>query len=74
MRHLPGIPGVTNVKNQVKPAVRSLLPKHQIIQLTVDQSRAGAKTGVDRYKSTVTAPIVVVKTSEWAHVDFSTLS
>ena len=68
------LPGLTYLKSLVKPSLRSLVAKHDIIELSVDTERAGAKTGIDKYKSLKTAPVLLVKPSEWARIDFSTPS
>ena len=69
------LPGLTYLKTNVKPTVkRRLLARHDVIQMTVDHTRSGAKTGIGRYLSTVTAPMAIVKPSEWARIDFATLS
>ena len=68
------LPGLTYLKSRVKSSVRSLVAKHDILQLDVNLERAGAKHGVDKYKSLKSAPVVVVKPSEWARIDFSTPS
>ena len=66
------LPGVTYLKSKLKSSVRSLVAKHEIMELTVNTDRAGAKFGVVKYKSRITAPVLVVKPSEWARIDFST--
>ena len=66
------LPGLTYLKNRVKPVMRSLIAQHEILELTVDTHRAGAKVGVEKYKSKSAVPVLVVKPSEWARVDFST--
>ena len=69
------LPGLTYLKTHVKPTVkRHLLARHDVIQMKVDHTRAGAKTGIGRYFSTLTAPMAIVKPSEWARIDFRTPS
>ena len=54
--------------------LRQWYAKHDIVNLTVDQSKAGTKTGINRYESKTTAPVVIVKPSKWARRDFYTPS
>ena len=69
------LPGLTYLKTKVKPLIKSSwFATHTILNVTVDSSRSGAKTGVDKHKSDDTAPIVIVKPSEWARRDFLTPS
>ena len=66
------LPGLTYLKTRLKPSVRSLVAKYEIVELSVDRQRSGAKLGIDKYKSGISAPVLVVKPSECARIDFST--
>jgi len=69
------LPGLTYLKTIVKPSAKlNLLPRHDVIQVTVNRSRAGAKLGIGKYVSDTKAPLTFVKPSEWARVDFATPS
>ena len=69
------LPGLTYLKTIAKPRARmNLLPRHDIIQVSVNHNRAGAKLGIGRYISDTKAPLTFVKPSEWSRVDFSTPS
>lgn len=69
------LPGLTYLKTNLKPKVKlNLLPRHEVIQVRVDRSRAGAKLGIGKYASDAKAPLTIVKPSEWARLDFLTPS
>ena len=68
------LPCMASLKSKGKPQLKTWYAKHDVLQLTVDEKRAGAKTGVDKFSSDKTAPVAVVKPSEWAKRDLYTPS
>lgn len=68
------LPGLTYIKTKAKPMLKKWYARHDVMNVEVDQSKAGAKTGVDKHQSTTTAPLVIVSPIEWARRDFYTPS
>ena len=68
------LPGNTTIYEKAKPLLKTWYAKHEVLRVSVDLEKAGAKTGVDAYRCNSTLPVVVVKPSEWARRDFLTPS
>ena len=43
-----------------------------MVNVIVDKSKSGASLGSGKFKSETTAPVVIVKPSEWARRDYNT--
>ncbi len=66
------LPSLTYLKGRIKSTIRTWYAKHELINVFVHQTKAGAKTGLDKYSSNFTAPMIIVKPTEWARRDFYT--